>query len=266
MWARYRIATLEGEYDVNRAEIRRLGKAFGLVTRETSLIVLDRVEDYARYEIMPPAELMAAYQNLRKHAVARDGADRQAQVERIVKLFEAKQALVEPRLSERTAADAGRLQGRVAAPRSPPRSARLAERDALRAEPARRRRAAPAAAAPRVNAPLEQQNANKLVAAEGRARRASAKEDAGTAVATIQLRKWTPDAPYIARLREAERRGVVSRLPRRAPGYADSTAFFLDAADVFFERGSPTSAYASCPTWPRWTSRTVTCCASSACA
>ena len=35
---------------------------------------------------------MAAYQSLRKNAVARDGADRQAQLERIVKLFEAKQA------------------------------------------------------------------------------------------------------------------------------------------------------------------------------
>ncbi len=91
-WARYRIAGLEGEYDVNRAEIRRLGMAFGLPTRETSLIVLDRVEDYARYALAPPAELLAAYRNLRMAAGQRDAADRQAHLERIVNLFEEKQA------------------------------------------------------------------------------------------------------------------------------------------------------------------------------
>ena len=46
------------------AEIRRLGQRFGLVTRETSLIVLDRIEDYARYEIAPPAELRADYERV----------------------------------------------------------------------------------------------------------------------------------------------------------------------------------------------------------
>ena len=34
-------------------------------------------------------------------------------------------------------------------------------------------------------------------------------------------------------------RRSVPRLPRRARGYADSTAFFLDAADMLFERGQP---------------------------
>ena len=82
-------------------------------------------------------------------------------------------------------------------------------------------------------------------------------------MATIQLRKWTPDAPYIARLRDAAPAELYRVYLDERPGYADSTAFFLDAADVFFERGSPTSASASCPTSPRWISRTGTCCASS---
>ena len=73
MWARMRIAELEGEYDVNRAEIRRLGKAFGLVTRETSLIVLDRVEDYARYEIVAAG---GAARRIREPAACRRGSAR----------------------------------------------------------------------------------------------------------------------------------------------------------------------------------------------
>jgi hypothetical protein len=51
------VAELEADYDDKRGEIRRLGKAFGLVTRETSLIVLDAVADYARFEIEPPTAL-----------------------------------------------------------------------------------------------------------------------------------------------------------------------------------------------------------------
>ncbi|NTV95743.1 MAG: DUF2135 domain-containing protein [Thiobacillus sp.] len=55
--------------------------------------------------------------------------------------------------------------------------------------------------------------------------------------ASIQLRKWQPDAAYARRLREADddRRYAVYLDER--PGHLDSTAFFLDAADVFFEKG-----------------------------
>ena len=63
-WAQLRVAELEGEFELNRAEIRRLGNRFKLVTRETSLIVLDRIEDYARFEIAPPAELRADYERV----------------------------------------------------------------------------------------------------------------------------------------------------------------------------------------------------------
>lgn len=61
VYAAIQVDRLEADYRRNRAEILRLGKTFGLVTRETSLIVLDRVADYVRFEIAPPAELRAAY-------------------------------------------------------------------------------------------------------------------------------------------------------------------------------------------------------------
>jgi Ca-activated chloride channel family protein len=63
-WANLQLRQLLPERSVNRAAIERLGKAFGLVTPGTSLIVLDRVEDYVRYEIVPPTELRAEYERL----------------------------------------------------------------------------------------------------------------------------------------------------------------------------------------------------------
>jgi TonB-dependent SusC/RagA subfamily outer membrane receptor len=49
----------------NKEAIIALGTTFKLVTPFTSLIVLDNVEDYLRYEIVPPADLMPAYTRLK---------------------------------------------------------------------------------------------------------------------------------------------------------------------------------------------------------
>jgi tetratricopeptide (TPR) repeat protein len=66
IWAQKKIASLELQYETNKAAITALGKKYGLVTQNTSLIVLDAVEDYVQYEIEPPAELKAAYTSLVK--------------------------------------------------------------------------------------------------------------------------------------------------------------------------------------------------------
>src|SRR5205085_10831900 len=47
----------------------------------------------------------------------------------------------------------------------------------------------------------------------------------------IQLRRWTPDAPYIARFAKAEPADLYRIYLDERPGYMSSTAFFLDAAD-----------------------------------
>jgi tetratricopeptide (TPR) repeat protein len=196
LWARLRIVELEAEHDLNRAEILRLGKAFGVVTSETSLIVLDRVEDYVRHEIVPPLELRADYERLMTSAVQRREADRRSQLERIVKLFNEKQAW----WSKDFPKDA--------------RSAPMAKDELLRNE-ARPMQAPAARAAQEV---------------------AAARTDRTNAIA-IQLKPWLPDAPYARRLREADPKDAYPIYLDEKPGYATSTAFFLDAADLLFEKG-----------------------------
>jgi Ca-activated chloride channel family protein len=53
-WAGYRIAALEADPALHQADIERLGKQFGLVTSRTSLLALESLADYQRYEILPP--------------------------------------------------------------------------------------------------------------------------------------------------------------------------------------------------------------------
>jgi tetratricopeptide (TPR) repeat protein len=72
IWAQKKIAELDIQYDRNKETITALGKKYSVITRSTSLIVLDAVEDYVRYDIEPPAELMEAYTSLitKKRSVA----------------------------------------------------------------------------------------------------------------------------------------------------------------------------------------------------
>lgn len=228
LWARLRVQSLEGEYELNRAEIRRLGKAFGLVTRETSLIVLERAEDYARNEIQPPAELREAYERLLASAAQRRGADRQSQLERVVRMFQEKQAWWNRKFPK----DAPNL---AQMERKPPaalatgamdqatRERREASQEMLRSEVAR----APAPA----SAPASVAKSADAVSAAAR----TAQE--GAPAISIQLKRWTPDAPYFRRLREANAKDLYRIYLDERGEYAASTAFFLDAADLFFERG-----------------------------
>ncbi|HSD55295.1 MAG TPA: VIT domain-containing protein [Burkholderiales bacterium] len=222
-WARLHVAALEGEYELNKAAIRRLGKAFGLVTRETSLIVLDRIEDYARFEIAPPPDLMAEYQRFVGVLARRKRADESAQLERVLAMLREKEAwwrtdfpkgdrLVARSVPERELAPR-ELRDEVRRERHMD-SSRLAENASPPASP-------PALAAGRI-------------AAEQVAKSTDQGAPGGIA---IQLKRWTPDAPYLARLHDAPAADLYRVYLDEKPGYAASTAFFLDAADQLFEKG-----------------------------
>ena len=261
MWARYRIAGLEGEFDVHRGEIRRLGKAFGLVTRETSLIVLDRVEDYARYEITPPVELLAAYRGLRAVAVQRETGARQAHLERVVRMFEDKQAWWNRDFPK----------GDKPAPTGSKDLSTRAERSAavgqsgLDARRSQEIQPSPPATAPSpsLNAPAARPAENRAIPRSREAKAAADNLVAADVAATIQLRRWTPDAPYLRRLRDAAAADLYRIYLEERPRYANSTASSSTPPMCFSSARNPRWASASFPISRRWISRTATFCASS---
>ena len=66
LWAQKKIANFELQYAKNADEIEFLGKKFGIVTKNTSLIVLENVRDYIMYDIIPPAELRSEFDRIKK--------------------------------------------------------------------------------------------------------------------------------------------------------------------------------------------------------
>ncbi|MDX6181118.1 VIT domain-containing protein [Flavobacterium sp. Fl-77] len=63
-WAQRKINDLELNSTQNRDEIKNLSEQFGVVSKNTSLIVLDDVNDYVRFRITPPQELASEYNKI----------------------------------------------------------------------------------------------------------------------------------------------------------------------------------------------------------
>ena len=66
LWASQKIDFLSKNHDENRREIIALAKKFSIVTNDTSLIVLDTANDYARHGIVPPKDDEKLYSEYEK--------------------------------------------------------------------------------------------------------------------------------------------------------------------------------------------------------
>ncbi|WP_405207936.1 VIT domain-containing protein [Aquimarina sp. LLG6339-5] len=61
LWAKQKLIFLNKNKKENREKIISLAKQYKLVTEYTSMLILDRIEDYVKYRIEPPQELKADY-------------------------------------------------------------------------------------------------------------------------------------------------------------------------------------------------------------
>lgn len=218
-WAQLSVAQLEGDRRRHRAQIRRLGERFRLVTDETSLIVLESVQDYLRYEIEPPALWRKAYQEQLAQRGRVQQREREAHLEGLVRRYEQR----------------ARWWAREF-----PKDTPALLKESARAEDSARRRsdAAPMAMAPM--APPAPALAQAMGAAREQRMAAPAKVEAAAenaVSARIALRPFQPQAAYARRLREAGEADRYAVYLDERPGQLNSTAFFMDAAEVFFEKG-----------------------------
>jgi len=216
-FAKMRIAALEAEPAVHKAEIERLGRGFGLVTRNTSLIVLEFVQDYARFRIEPPEELRAEYQALVAQGYGRPQLpDASQQLERIVSLYREREAwwqrdypkgpLPAP-VEERRPRDLEMLRGMA-----------MESRGALAQ--------GPMAAVPAAKA-----------MAEARSDRAVADATAKRAEQSVRIVPAVSSAPYMARFRNAATSQLYGIYLDERPSRASDAGFYLEVADYLYERG-----------------------------
>ena len=244
LWAGWRIDALQADYALKRGEIARLGKRFGIATCDTSLIVLDRLEDYVRYDIAPPPELRKAFDQMRTLRSGQLATTRGEHLQRVLRDLDAKVTWWNtPYPKDRR-------------PEPLPPKPFFQQRDGLviPPPPVPARRPAPAPAAPFAPAPAPVMEAAPAPApAPATAMFARSASSAGTRVQVtgsriaapgpaaapigIALQKWTPDARYLDRMRGAGADQVYAIYLDQKPDFANSTAFYLDVADLLLDKG-----------------------------
>ena len=255
-WASMKIDALSADYERNNQEITELANKFGIVTDGTSLIVLDSVQDYVRYGIVPPDELKDEYNRL----VANNGSfvntstkpvtdsnDKTipASVYRVFEEFRTwwntspeefknqKKNTKQP--SEPILMDATSVTADGEATRN---SRQVYETDSMvLAETSLAEDDMVAPAMVRAPEPPMFTMAAEPVASSGMANGTSSSTNGATEIAqsSIQLQAWSPDAEYLSILKRTPRTQMYAKYLELKKDYSTSPSFFMEVSDYFAE-------------------------------
>jgi Ca-activated chloride channel family protein len=223
-WAQWRTDELADHAPAHAAELRRIAAEHGIAGPNTSLIVLELASDYAQYDLPPPLELAGEVARLRQLRQGQERATQQAHLEQMVRQFEARQRWWERDFSKE--APPQEVHGPVSA------QAALGERrESAAPKPSPMPAPAPAARVQAAPAPAFAPQA------AGRSLADAAAPAAPQQQPRIALQALAPDSPAMRRLADAPDAELYAAYLDERRENAASSAFFLDAAGVFLQRG-----------------------------
>jgi hypothetical protein len=235
IWAQKKLAELDINPDKNDEAITALGMEFGIVTCNTSLIVLDRVEDYVEHEIVPPTELQKEYFAQLKEIKKNTDAEQAAHMKQVKEEFK---AYVDWWNTDYDIAKILAEDKKVAAISDENRDFRgdsvvvnydMAEPVMNMSEISVQEDASYAFSTDAVS----NGTVNTLADAAG----AKEKKTKGKKNAEIQLEKWEPDAPYMKTLKKASDETLYTTYLGLKKENSSTPSFFLDVSDLFIEKG-----------------------------
>ncbi|MEO5689553.1 MAG: VIT domain-containing protein [Burkholderiaceae bacterium] len=256
-WARLRVDELLAQADLHRTEIVALGNRFGIVTPQTSLIVLEALADYQRYDIVPPVgPLRDAYNATLRTQAATKAAQSVSHLASLASRYSELQAWWDKDFPKDAPQQVSQLQNApVQAVVTAGAMRAMAPPPALGALPPPPRNSAPAPMAPAADhaysaaaSPSLERNeqADKRVAVTGssvarvgevaKAKKAVAAAEPAPEI-HIAISAWSPDAAGTRRLAQAAAADRYAVYLDQRLGASSSPAFYLDAAQVFATHG-----------------------------
>lgn len=283
-WAEQKVADLSSDVEGNADALSAVGREFNLVTPNTSLLVLETVEQYLQYKIVPPKTYQVVYDQFMQRIEQQKAEVAQSREQRIQQVL----ALWEQRVKwwEKTyeypkdlkvveveaKGSAGGGAPAAGFDRAPDLSLAATTQPQVRAGLQLAAAAPPAAPAPAAHSPEPRQGAEprfrQMPPERGEALdRASLATDADGATripgslgtnraygwgdsvkkdskpgldgstASISIREWDPDVPYLKAMREAGGDAAYTVYLKQRPAYIASPAFYLDCADYLLHNG-----------------------------
>ncbi|WP_315388572.1 VIT domain-containing protein [uncultured Stenotrophomonas sp.] len=241
-WADGQRRALAADPAANRAALQALSQRFGLVGADTSLLVLETLDDYLRYGIRPAAPLRQEYDRLHAVSIADDAAARRKRLDTLAAQFAERELWWNrswPKGAPPVAASMKALSAPMPAGAPPPPAPAPAMMLAAESEQ-RHREASRSATLDRVEVTAARQQARAEANADAFAAEAdapAADDRANRGALKISVAAWAPDSDYARRLRAARPDAVYALYLQERDDHADSSAFYLDVADILLAHG-----------------------------
>lgn len=260
-WAVQRLEALEIFPKKNRDEIVATSKRFGLTTSETSLIVLENLNQYVQHKILPPAslpEMRRQYTELLANRGKEIQTERQRKIDRIADLWAKRVAWWKKEFTyPKNFSYQGEKSKTYAEPgeASPPRVMAMPAPAAM-AEPPVPIVVEMAESPVPVPVPVAAVESARQAQREATERRAMAGAPPPTAAASsgfdaspsasgdsavpaqIAIKAWDPETPYIALLKKSEPADRYNVYMEQKKAYGRAPGFYFDCAEFFLSGGN----------------------------
>jgi len=235
-WAQKKINDLAVGGARNEAAIAEVGKAYGIVTATTSLIVLERLDQYVEHDIRPPASLKqmrADWDKQKAQQVADTKKEEADKLERILALWQERVEWWEREFDlSPPAKDDAKITGSggLGASGSSYGAGGVARDDDDE------EREMPAEAMAEADEAPRRQRAPGATAAKKKSKGETA--DPGPPPPSISLKAWDPNTPYLAALKASPASEQLQTYLAQRDTFGGSPAFFLDCGDFFLKAGA----------------------------
>ena len=254
IWAEKKITQLQRE-GAQAKDIDAVGRQYGIVTEGNSLIVLETVADYVRYQITPPEEFQREYNRLVNTEKQNKEKTKKAHLDHIVKLSEAQSKwwntsfpiagtkpvknTADQSSNESTAginarASASTLVIRGIGSISESSQAELAEVMVGYSRSSRKKR--------RQNKNAAKETAQVLNYEEQSEDYEDRSGEPTMNPSKITLNQYNPDTPYLKVMEYADPAKAIETYYKLKKEYGQTPSFYVDVADYFFKKGDTEQA------------------------
>jgi len=230
IWAQKKLKELLGRGEDE--QVKAHGKKHSLVTPGTSFIVLDDVQDYVRYEILPPPSLQEAYH----HAIAQRSKDRdqsrQRRLEEICRQFEADVKWWE------SVGDFRNKEIVKPAEEMPSPSVELSDELSIQDDEVSFSELAVEEEA------VEETVVRRSAMSRSVSQRKSVKKEGSmpSYSSSISIKEWDSNAAYINELKATDAEGLYSKYLTLKAENANNPSFYFDVASYLFQKSQKAQA------------------------